>query len=165
MRTIWHYMKWGTCGALVIAVRVENYHYYFHAAQGHHSRMAMSHWLTFLSVHASCCCPITNPQLLYCFKSRCSINALRHSCVALVTQTNALHGMMASSDGIIFRVTGPLWGEYTGHPWIPLTKASDAELRYFFDVRLNKRLSKQSRCWRFETTWWSLWRRCNGVRM
>ena len=28
-----------------------------------------------------------------------------------------------------FRVTGPLilWGEFTGHWWIPLTKASDAE--------------------------------------
>ena len=24
-----------------------------------------------------------------------------------------------------FRVTGPLWGESTGHQWIPLTKASD----------------------------------------
>ena len=31
----------------------------------------------------------------------------------------------------IFRVTGPLWGESTGHRWIPLTKASGAEL-YFF---------------------------------
>ena len=27
----------------------------------------------------------------------------------------------------IFRVTGHLWGESTGHPWIPLTKASDTE--------------------------------------
>ena len=27
-----------------------------------------------------------------------------------------------------FRVTGPLLGEITGHWWIPLTKASDAEL-------------------------------------
>ena len=35
---------------------------------------------------------------------------------------------MTSSNGTIFRVTGPLWGEFTGHRWIPLTKASDAEL-------------------------------------
>ena len=28
----------------------------------------------------------------------------------------------------IFCVTGPLWGESTGHRWIPLTKANDAEL-------------------------------------
>ena len=30
-----------------------------------------------------------------------------------------------------FRVTGPLCGEFTGHRWIPLTKASDAELGCF----------------------------------
>ena len=35
-------------------------------------------------------------------------------------------------DGVIkrkqFRVTDPLWTESTGDRWIPLTKASDAEL-------------------------------------
>ena len=40
--------------------------------------------------------------------------------------------MMTSSNGNIFRVTGPLCGEFTGHRWIPCTKASDAE----FDVLL-----------------------------
>ena len=35
--------------------------------------------------------------------------------------------MMTSSYGNIFRVTGPLCGEFTGHQWIPLTKASDAD--------------------------------------
>ena len=35
---------------------------------------------------------------------------------------------MTTSNGNIFRVTGPLWGESTGHRWIPLTKASDAVL-------------------------------------
>ena len=39
--------------------------------------------------------------------------------------------MMTSSNGNIFRVTGPLWGEFTGDRWIPLTKASDAELWCF----------------------------------
>ena len=39
--------------------------------------------------------------------------------------------MMTSSNGNMFRVTGPLWGEFTGHQWIPLTKASDAELWCF----------------------------------
>ena len=37
--------------------------------------------------------------------------------------------MMTSSNGNIVRVTGPLWGESTG--WIPLTKASGAELWCF----------------------------------
>ena len=33
--------------------------------------------------------------------------------------------LVTSSNG---RITGPLWGEFTGHRWIPLTKASGAEL-------------------------------------
>ena len=36
--------------------------------------------------------------------------------------------MMTSLNGNIFRVTGPLCGEFTGYRWIPLTKASDAWL-------------------------------------
>ena len=36
--------------------------------------------------------------------------------------------MRTSSNGNIFRVTGPLCGEFTGHRWIPLTKANDVEL-------------------------------------
>ena len=38
---------------------------------------------------------------------------------------------MTSSNGNTFRVTDPLCGEFIGHRWIPLTKASDAELWYF----------------------------------
>ena len=45
---------------------------------------------------------------------------------------------MTSSNGNIFRVAGHL----CGHRWIPLKKASDAEFDVFFDLRLNKRLSK-----------------------
>ena len=39
--------------------------------------------------------------------------------------------MMTSSNGNIFRVTGHLYGEFTGPRWIPRTKASDAELWCF----------------------------------
>ena len=39
--------------------------------------------------------------------------------------------MMTSSNGNILSTSGPLVGESTGHRWIPLTKASDAELWYF----------------------------------
>ena len=42
--------------------------------------------------------------------------------------------MMTSSNGSIFRVTGPLCGEFIGHRWIPHTKASDAELWCFFFI-------------------------------
>ena len=53
-----------------------------------------------------------------------------------------------------------VWGIHRSR-WIPRTKASDAELWCFFDLRLNKRLSKQSRGWWFETLSRSLWRHCN----
>ena len=46
--------------------------------------------------------------------------------------------------------------------WIPRTKASDAEFDVFFDLPLNKRLSKHSLGWWFETAPWSLWRQCNA---
>ena len=39
--------------------------------------------------------------------------------------------MGTSSKGSILRVNGPLRGESTGDQWIPLTKASEAELWYF----------------------------------
>ena len=69
--------------------------------------------------------------------------------------------MMTSWNGIIFRVTDPLCGEFTGHRWIPHTKASDTELWCFVFYRhLNKRLSKQSRGWWFETPSCSLWLHC-----
>ena len=42
--------------------------------------------------------------------------------------------MMTSSNANIFRVTGPLCGEFTSHRWIPLTMASDAGYDVFFDL-------------------------------
>ena len=69
---------------------------------------------------------------------------------------------MTSSNGNIFRVTGLLCEEFTGHRWIPRTKASDANFDIFFELRLNKQLSKQSWDWWFETPSCSLWHQCNG---
>ena len=78
--------------------------------------------------------------------------------------SNQQPSMMTSSNGNIFRITGHLCGEFTGRRWIPRTKASDAELWFFFYLRLNKRLSKQSWGWWFETLSCSLWRHCNDRR-
>ena len=66
--------------------------------------------------------------------------------------------MMTTSNGNIFRVTGPLCGEFTGHRWIPRTKASEV----FFDLRLNIRLCKQSWGWWFETLSGPLCRHSNA---
>ena len=64
--------------------------------------------------------------------------------------------IMTSSNGSIFRITGPLWGEFTVYQWIPLTKARDAELWCFFDLRLKNWLSRS-----FETPWRSFWCHCH----
>ena len=51
---------------------------------------------------------------------------LRSFCVIVMVKY-----MMTSSNGYNFRVSGPLCGKFTGHRWIPITKASDAELWCF----------------------------------
>ena len=59
--------------------------------------------------------------------------------------------IMMASNGNIFRVTGPLWEEFSGHRWIPLTRPVTRSCEVFCDLRLNERLSKHSRRWWFET--------------
>ena len=51
--------------------------------------------------------------------------------------------MMTSSNGNIFRVTGPLCGEFTGPGDFPTQRPVTRSFDVFFDLRLNKRLSKQ----------------------
>ena len=69
--------------------------------------------------------------------------------------------MMTSSNGNIFRVTGPLCGEFTGPGEFPAQRPVMRSFDVFFDLRLNKRLSKQRWGWWFETPAWSLWRHRN----
>ena len=73
------------------------------------------------------------------------------------------HRMMTSSNGNIFRVTGPLCGEFTGPGEFPTQRPVTRSFDVFFDLRLNKRLSKQPWGWWFETPSWSLWCQCNGT--
>ena len=53
----------------------------------------------------------------------------------------------------------PVTGEFPSQR--PVTRSFDV----FFDLRLNKRLSKQSWGWWFEMPSCSLWRYCNGYRL
>ena len=70
--------------------------------------------------------------------------------------------MITSSKGSIFRVTGlcagnsPVTGEFPALR--PVTRSFDV----LFDMRLDKRLSKQSCGWWFETPSRPLWRHSNG---
>ena len=77
--------------------------------------------------------------------------------------------MMTSSNGNIFRVTGHLYGEFTdprftGPRWIPAQRPVTRSFDVFFDLRLNKRLSKQSWGWWFEMLSRSLCRHRNVNR-
>ena len=78
-----------------------------------------------------------------------------------VRRVNRFYIMMTSSNGNILRVTGPLCGEFTGPGEFPTQRPVTRSFDVFFDLRLNKRLSKQTRGWWFETQSWSLWRHCN----
>ena len=79
------------------------------------------------------------------------------------TQSSAFI-MMTSSNGNIFRVTGPLCGEFTGPGEFPTQRPVTRSFDVFFDLRLNKRLSKQPWGWWFETLSWSLWRHGNVLK-
>ena len=70
-------------------------------------------------------CPTKQARGIVCK----NIDKCRFNCTVFVIKY--ISAIMMSSNGNIFRVTGPLWGEFTGHRWIPGTKASDAELRCF----------------------------------
>ena len=68
---------------------------------------------------------------------------------------------MTSSNGNIFRVTSPLCGEFTSPGEFPTQRPVTRSFDVFFDLRLNKPLSKQSWGWWFETSSRSLWRQRN----
>ena len=73
--------------------------------------------------------------------------------------------LMTSTNGSIFRVTAicagnsPVPGEFPVHR--PVTRS----FHVFFDLRLNKPLSKQSWGWWFETLSPPLWRHCNDCAL
>ena len=78
--------------------------------------------------------------------------------------------IMTSSNGNMFRVTGfcvgnsPVTaGNSPVNDEFPLHRPVTWSFHVFFDLCLNKRLSKQSRRWWVETPSRSLWRHCNVV--
>ena len=56
-----------------------------------------------------------------------SMISMQRECISLLYSLT----MMTSWNENIFRVTGQLCGQFTGHWWIPRTKTSDAELWCF----------------------------------
>ena len=85
--------------------------------------------------------------------------------ILLTTYMKAPDCMMTSSNGNIFRLTGPLCGEFTGPGEFPSQRPVTRNFDVFFDLRLNKRLSKQSWGWWFETPSRPLWRHRNVIAL
>ena len=85
------------------------------------------------------------------------------SCVvsAVINATTMRSNMMTSSNGNIFRVTGPLCGDFTDPGEFPTQRPVSRSSDVFFDLHPNKKLSKQPWGWWFETQSWSLWLHCN----
>ena len=102
-------------------------------------------------IFSDCTKPLAEPMLTYHWSSVAPIIAISYH-------------MMTSSNGNIFRVTGPLCGEFTGPGEFPTQRPVTRSFDVFFDLRLNKRLSKQPWGWWFEAPSWSLWRHRNEVR-
>ena len=75
-------------------------------------------------------------------------------------QKGTVTHMMTSFAALLAICAGnsPVTGEF--HAQRPVTRSFDV----FFDLCLNKRLSKRSRGWLFETPSCSLWRHCNAEK-
>ena len=70
--------------------------------------------------------------------------------------------MTTSSNENIFRVTGPFWRAPPATGGFPSQRPVERSFDIFFDLHLNKLLSKQSRRRWYETLSRSLRRHCNG---
>ena len=82
-----------------------------------------------------------------------------HSLVYTFTRRSWWHHQMETFSALLVLYAGnsPVTGEFPAQR--PVTQSFDV----FFDLRLDKRLSKQSGRWWFETTSCPLWRHCNYI--
>ena len=112
------------------------------------------HWSLFLKVYGDK--PLRNQCL-----TRCMTVIMIKIIIVLTSSLSSSSHMMTSSNGNIFHVTGPLCGEVTGE--FPSQRPVTWSFDVFFDLCLNKRLSKQLWGWWFETPSSSLWHHCNDT--
>ena len=115
-------------------------------------------------------------RLRYCFPK----NQIAHTLMCIDTNQNTLcsfengcqsifsgiwqqscNVMMTSSNGNIFRVTGPLCGNSPVKGEFPEQRSVTRSFDVLFDLRQNKMLSKWWWCWWFETPPHPIWRHWN----
>ena len=105
-------------------------------------------WPTYISPYG-----IIKPQWVLCHKSFAIGNKHRFQNVMMTSSNGNSSVLLTLCAG-----KSPVTGEFPEQR--PVTWSFDV----FFDLRLNKRLSKQSWDWWFETQSCSLWRHCNVLR-
>ena len=99
-------------------------------------------------------------QYLHC------VNSLSLSHWYTIEDKLCYHTMIVSSNGNIFLHYWPfVRGIHRSlcDRWFPSQRPVMWSFDVFFDLRLNKWLSKQSRCWWFEMPSWSLWHHRNAT--
>ena len=92
-----------------------------------------------------------NTKALFCSLEHSTASEAEMGWPKLYSCDMVQYNMMMSSNENIFRVTGPLCGEFTGPGEFPTQRPVMQSFDVFFDLRLNKRLSKQPWGWWFET--------------
>ena len=91
-----------------------------------------------------------------------SVSAISNASDRCYSHSGEWKGMMTSSNGNIFRVSGLLWRGNQFKPPVTGGFPSQRPVTRSFDVFLNNQLSKQSRRWWFKTPSRSFWRHCSG---
>ena len=92
-----------------------------------------------------------------------SCHSIKDRWMCLLNYVAQGHAMMTSSKGNIFRVTGHLCGEFTGPGEFPTQRPVTRNFDVYFDLRPNKRLSKQLWGWWFETQSRPIWCHRNAL--
>ena len=122
--------------------------------------------LCFYSLTAKKTPKLRATDLLYGYSPVTSwLSKQRISDVYNVTTSWRPHVMMTSLNWNMFRVTGSFCGNSLVTGEFPSQRPVTRSFDVFFDLRLNKRLGKQSRRWWFETPSRSLWRPCNATKI
>ena len=112
------------------------------------TQISLVYWVQLTAVHISCLLWLGVEQApKHCLNQKSYTNGFTQDTVCIIA--NGI--MMTSSNGNLFRVTGHLCGEFTGPGEFPAQRPVTRSSDVFFDLRLNKLLSKQSWGWWFET--------------
>ena len=123
-----------------------------------HTTKSLHHWPFVRVIHSDRWIPRTKGSVLRKVFTYNDINMVRHCCITH-RRNPWWRYQMETSSALLAMCAGnsPVTGEF---PTLrPVTRSFDV----LFDLRLNKRLSKQWRGWWFGSPSLPLWRHCNAT--